>query len=330
MKVLMFMGGDGEGGLEKHFVELANGLAEYCELVAVGHAKYAQRFTPRIRFHALDLSRSRRNPLMLWQLSRLVRQEKPDLIHAQASKAARILATLRRWLPGRKVATIHNLKKPRAFYADFDRCICVSRNAGEHLGLSRYSVIYNGVDARPVIPVPPVDGKPRVLAVGRLVEAKGFDILVEAWQSVDAELWIAGDGPLEDALRQQIKDLGLVARVKLLGHRTDVSELLDQSHLVVISSRWEGFSYVFAESLLAGRAVVATDVPVPNEVLDRSLIVDRENPEALAATTSRALGDLDDFYRQYQPYFAFAREHFTRERMVSHTYSLYRELVANG
>jgi len=325
----MFMGGDEEGGLEKHFVELANGLAERCELIAVGNGKYANRFSAQVRFHAIDLSRGRLDPRSLWLLVRLIRREAPDVVHAQASKAAQMLALLQRWLPGRKVATIHNLKTPRAFYGGFDRCICVSRHAGEHLGLSRYSVIYNGVRARPASPPPAVTGRPRVLAVGRLVEAKGFDILIDAWQAVNAELRIAGSGPLEASLRRQITDLGLEGRVQLLGHRSDVEDLLQQSQLAVISSRWEGFSYVFAESLLAGRAVIATDVPVANEVLDRALIVPREDPEALAAMVNAALLDLEGFYRRYQPYFDFARANFTLERMVDHTYELYRELL-NG
>nr|WP_256557748.1 glycosyltransferase [Marinobacterium sedimentorum] len=326
---MMFMGGDEEGGLEKHFVELANGLAERCELIAVGHGKYADRFSAQVRFHAIDLSRGRLDPRSLWRLVRLIRREVPDVVHAQASKAAQMLALLQRWLPGRKVATIHNLKTPRAFYGGFDRCICVSRNAGEHLGLSRYSVIYNGVRARPASLPPPVAGRPRVLAVGRLVEAKGFDTLINAWQAVNAELRIAGSGPLEASLRRQIADLGLEGRVQLLGHRSDVEDLLEQSQLTVISSRWEGFSYVFAESLLAGRAVIATDVPVANEVLHRSLIVPREDPEALAAMVNAALLDLEGFYRRYKPYFDFARANFTLERMVDHTYELYRELL-NG
>jgi len=325
MKILMLMGGAEEGGLEKHFVELSNGLAAHCELVAVGHRKYAERFDKAVSYRPLDLSRGRHNPLMLWQLWRLIRQEQPDLIHAQGGKAARILASLRHWLPGIKIATVHGLKAKARGYAKLDHCICVSQQAGEKLALKRFSVIYNGIASRDNGDADL--GQPAVLAVGRLVEEKGFDILLEAWLQVDAPLAIAGDGPHDAALKAQIKRLGLTDRVTLLGHRDDIPELMASRNLVVISSRREGFSYVFAESLLARRALVVTDVPVANEILPMELLSPREDPQALANAINQALRDLPAHYDQYQPWFDFAAQNFSHDAMVSNTLALYQQLV---
>lgn len=326
MKILMLMGGAEEGGLEKHFVELSNGLAGHCQLVAVGHAKYADRFDSQVDYQSLDLSRSRNNPLMLWQLYRLIRNAQPDLIHAQGGKAARLLATLKRWLPGVKIATVHGLKKKARGYNALDHCICVSRQAGERLQLPRFSVIYNGI--RTIDTGPAALEKPAVLAIGRLVEEKGFDLLLDAWQQVDAPLAIAGDGPQQALLEQKIEQLQLADRVTLLGHRDDIPALLAQHNLVVISSRREGFSYVFAESLLAQRALVVTNVPVANEILPAEQLVERENPAALADAINQALANLPNHYQSFQPWFDFAAANFSEQAMVDNTQALYRQLIS--
>lgn len=96
MKVIQVMGGNEESGLEKHFIELCNGLADYCELIAIVHPKYQSRFNSRTTFHALDLNQSRRNLLLLWQLYQLISRHKPDIVHAQANKAIAMIAILRR------------------------------------------------------------------------------------------------------------------------------------------------------------------------------------------------------------------------------------------
>ena len=62
--------------------------------------------------------------------------------------------------------------------------------------------------------------------MGRLVDVKGFDVLIEAWQGIDAQLWIVGDGEQYQVLQQKIKELNLVDKIQLLGYRDDVTELL--------------------------------------------------------------------------------------------------------
>lgn len=104
---------------------------------------------------------------------------------------------------------------------------------------------------------------PRVLTIARLAPQKGLDLLLEAatlikQRGIDFTWLVAGDGPLEAQLNQQIDDAALP--VKLLGRREDIGALLSQADVVVQTSYWEGQPLTLREAMQAGRAIVATDV----------------------------------------------------------------------
>jgi glycosyltransferase involved in cell wall biosynthesis len=100
-----------------------------------------------------------------------------------------------------------------------------------------------------------------LLAAGRLVPEKGFDMLIEAFARMDdatARLIIVGSGPEEVRLRRQVQQLGLVGRVQLPGAVANIRPWLDQARALVLSSRFEGFGAVLLEALAAGRQVITT------------------------------------------------------------------------
>jgi glycosyltransferase involved in cell wall biosynthesis len=106
---------------------------------------------------------------------------------------------------------------------------------------------------------------PYVLAVGRLVEKKGFDLLIRAFASVSKEfpqieLLIAGDGEERAKLESEIRDLRLENRVRLLGFANPEKTiaLFWGSELFVLSSRLEPFGIVVLEAMAAHKAVLAT------------------------------------------------------------------------
>ena len=108
-----------------------------------------------------------------------------------------------------------------------------------------------------------------LLAVGRLHEQKGFDMLLEAWNNVqrdnvqctkDWTLRIVGEGPQRAALEQQIKDLQLT-NVVLAGRVENMVEEYDAASLFVLSSRYEGFSLVLSEAMWCGVPCVSFDCP---------------------------------------------------------------------
>jgi glycosyltransferase involved in cell wall biosynthesis len=123
-------------------------------------------------------------------------------------------------------------------------------------------------------PPVPIDADCRILlAAGRLVPEKGFELAVEALARLDdprATLVILGEGPERAAIVARARELGVSDRVSLPGYVGDIRPWLDRSRLFLLTSRFEGYGAVVIEALAAGRPVVATacTAAVP-ELLDQ-------------------------------------------------------------
>ena len=143
-------------------------------------------------------------------------------------------------------------------------------------------------------------GATTIVAAGRLVRQKGFDILVESFAQIAQShpawtLVIYGEGPERASLEAQIRVLGLSGRVSLPGVTSDMPGALTRAGLFVLSSRYEGYPNVLVEALAASCPVVATDCPgAVAEILgggEYGLLVPPEDKQALAAALTRAISD---------------------------------------
>lgn len=131
---------------------------------------------------------------------------------------------------------------------------------------------------------------PTIIAIGRLVRQKGFDVLLNAFsnvlQSKKCNLVIVGDGPERENLRQQADSLGVSANVALMGVHENPYALLRNASLLVSSSRWEGFPNVILEGMALGRPIIATRCPgVEGSALEQYSLVPMvavDDPNALA------------------------------------------------
>ena len=136
-----------------------------------------------------------------------------------------------------------------------------------------------------------------ILAAGRLIRQKGFDLLIDAFARLDdatAKLLIVGTGPEETALRRQIDRLELSRSVTLAGYAPDIRAHLDAARCFVLPSRFEGYGAVIIEALGAGRPVIATaSTPAIGDVMtkpERGIVVPVGDIDALAEAM-RALLD---------------------------------------
>lgn len=333
MKILLVMisPASAAGGMEKHFMELANGLAAAGHVITcVSAVEHMQDLDSCILKYPIDPRASRYSLALYYNLFKLLKENRFDIAHAQGSKAADILKRMCPLFAQTKfVATIHNFKNRYPSTQAFCRIIAVSKALAADIGHNNISVVYNGL--RPPAPnkekleLPGNLARPVWLSVGRLVPAKGFDDLIKAFQYARGSLIIAGSGPEAKRLDEQVASLDLKNKVKLIGHQDDIWSLMDSVDAVVISSRREGFSYVFAEALIAGKPIISTDVPIANEFLpENSIIPQDSSPQKFASYLNR---ELDDIALEEQPARLRSKTELTFSAMIANTLCVYRECL---
>jgi glycosyltransferase involved in cell wall biosynthesis len=141
-----------------------------------------------------------------------------------------------------------------------------------------------------------------LVAAGRLLSQKGFDMLLDAFALVSArhpdwELRIFGSGPWQARLTAQIDRLGLTGRAHLKGATTRLDDELAAASIFVLSSRFEGLPMVLLEAMAAGLPPVAFDCPTgPGEVIGNGtsgLLVPPTDTAALAAGICALIEDPD-------------------------------------
>ncbi|WP_068168140.1 glycosyltransferase family 4 protein [Neokomagataea thailandica] len=261
----------------------------------------------------------------LWVLIRLIRRERPDMVHGHmpisgilARIAAKICGVpiiaytghgflfnqpgscLRRWL-----SLVLEFIAGRITDLYMTVSVEEARDA-RRLHLNAHPLaIGNGRDPQRFRPDDAVrrrvraalgvaEDVPVVIAVSRLVRHKGYPELLRAMEEVPgAELWVVGErlttdhgGDLEGSFARAHQVLG--KRLRMLGARDDVAELLAGADVFALPSHFEGLPMSVIEAMLCGLPVVATDVRGPREQVEQGrtgLLV----PPGLAAPLARAL-----------------------------------------
>lgn len=142
------------------------------------------------------------------------------------------------------------------------------------------------------------DGQSLLLAVSRHEEKKGLDVLIRAMSRLRVDiaeivLMVSGrEGSATGSLVSLIGDLGLTDRVRLLGYRSDVGDLLAAADVLVHPSRTEGFPGVVLEAMAVGTPIVASDLPGVREVVGpgSATLVPADDEAELAAAVVSVLG----------------------------------------
>lgn len=247
--------------------------------------------------------------LLGWAAARIAR--KPFVVLVQSSLPRAVAA----WTPARLRPLLTQV------HQRVDAAVCVSPGLVPDvlevgLDASRVHAVDIGIDVaatRAAVeaaggPRRSTSGRTRLVAAGRLVDQKGFDVLLDALARVvsaggDVELVLVGAGEQDADLRDRADLLGVADRVEFAGHRDDLPSLLAGADLFVLSSRYEGNgSLVLLEALAVGVPVVATDCPTgPRYVLrDGRLgdLVPVEDAGALADAVHAFLEDPEPLRRK--------------------------------
>ena len=166
------------------------------------------------------------------------------------------------------------------------------------LGSTELIFIPNSV---PVPAVPPSHGRDRiVVAAGRLVQGKRYDVLIRAFAEVAAErpdwqLRVYGQGKLRDELRRLVGDLRLHNNVLMMGPYTPIETEWAKGAIGAVPSDREPFGMTLVEAMRCGLPVVSTDAPYgPAEILDDGvdgLLTPVGDPHAMASALLRLIND---------------------------------------
>lgn len=172
-----------------------------------------------------------------------------------------------------------------------------------------------------------------VIGLGaRLTEQKGVDYLLQAMPAILAAhphttLVVAGEGPLEQALRERTRQLNIEGRVRFIGARTDMNEVIRLFDVYVMPSLWEGLPMVLLEAMAAGCAIVATDVGGNSTAVAHDangLLVPPADPAALVGAVVRLLSDAPLRARFSAAGMALFDRQFDAARMTRQYEALYR------
>ena len=274
------------------------------------------------------------SPVAQWRAFRallaLFRAEKPDLVHAHmpisgflarlAARAAgvprvaytchgflfnqpapvarRAASLIMEWLAGRFTDIFTTVSTEEA--ADARRL----RIAGNPvpIGNGRDPAIFRVNPAaraavRAALGVP--DATVVITAVSRLVRHKGYPELLAAMREMPAELWVVGERLASDHgedMEPYFTAAAATARVRRLGYRADVADVLAASDIFVLPSHFEGLPMSVIEAMLCGLPVVATDIRGPREQVvegETGLLVPPATVGPLAAALRRLVQDPD-------------------------------------
>jgi len=299
MKIVQFMASEKWGGAEKVFVDLSNELSHKHSVIALllRDTEYKGRLSGRVEIVELQSHPTTHNPLLLYELYKVVKKHKPDIVHTHAVKASSLLRKVGYFRDFHHVGTKHNARKGRIFNK-LKWVSAVSKESAESIindADSTIKVIHNGI-------LPEKAGNRKILddtvfriaAIGRLDKIKGFDVLIKELKSLDFpfRLTIAGEGPEKKILDRIIAERNMQDRVELGGFCDNIPELMRSSHMVVISSHSEGFPQVMVESLFYANVLISTPVGGVKEIL----------PSFFLASQSGIAEKIRDVYRDYQEY----------------------------
>ncbi len=266
----------------------------------------------------LDGRPSRLGALICW-VRRRAADPSVNILHTHDYKADLLAMVATRWMTRRPalVATPRHTESTtllktlqavdRQFLNRFDRLTVPSiRAENEMRGLAdlldRTRVVPHGTDAGGFPPGPPLldaSGAPVVSLIGRLHPVKGHEHFLAAAARVlqripNTQFWIAGEGPLQAALEELTRRLGITSQVRFFGYRPDVDRILAASSVTVVASQYESSCRTAMEALHLGCPLVATPVGIIPELVDNGqsgLLVPYGNSEALASAILSLLED---------------------------------------
>ena len=353
------------GGAQRHVLELANGFKDRHDVsVALGaHGFLTEQLDAAgIPYHVLpDLQRSI-NPFSdvkaTLALRRLMKDIRPDIVHAHSAKAGLVARLAARLAGVRSIYSVHGWA--------FDKGVSLGQRAvvwpveavsalfsDVVMFSTRYDRDYARrslpVRARKLVIVPygveaeapqstPGDAvdRPAVIMVARFSDQKDQPTLLRAaalLDDLDFRLVLVGDGPNMARDQALAAELNLGDKAEFLGSRDDVNDLYTAMHVFVLCTNYEGLPLSIMEAMRAGLPVVATDVSGVAEEIDDGVtgfLADHKDHAMVAEKLRLLIADPALRGRMGAAAGQKFRTEFTKEVMLARMGAVYDDVIAGG
>lgn len=337
------------GGIFRHILDLADGQADRGHEVGIiadsltgGERAEAafKEIAPRLKLgvHRIAIHREPfPTDILVWaHFMRLIRRLKPNVLHGHGAKAGAFIRLKPRMTDNIRVYTPHggSLHYPLStlkgiLYSRLERALMNStdlflfesafardtyqRTIGIPTGLVR--CVFNGVTADEFDPVVRAADATDIVYVGEFRHIKGADLLIEAVARLHAlgkpvTLTLAGDGEEMEALKAQVRRLGLTEAIRFIGH-VKPRFGFSKGNLLAVPSRGDSMPYVVIEAAAAGIPMVAANVGGIPEIF-ASHADGLFSPNIVGAMADAIAAALED------PTAAIARAKSLRERIFLH------------
>jgi len=297
------------------------------------------------------------NPVTIIKLSRIISKNKIDIILTNTAKELRLSGVASKLSRRGKIIARHGIDFPlknkfhyRFTYNKLTNIVIANSEATKKtllrnapwLNPEKIKVIYNGINTtdydinktrnlRKELGIS--TDLPLIGFVGRLDIQKGIKDLLNAFlqvrNKINANLLIAGEGELEENIKDFILRNNLKDSVRLLGFREDINNIMRTIDLLILPSLWEGFGIVLIEAMAAGKPCITTQISSMPEIVENNIsgiVVQPEDSSSIAQACIKILSDKELGNKMGVEGKRIVKEKFSIEKMINNYEDIFNKL----
>ena len=320
MNTVHFVMSDAFAGIEQHVDELlSNNLLKNPILIC--NESIAHNFNQNIEIFKIK-NYGRRSLIGKYQIKKLLKRIKPDIVHTHGAKTTAIISRINK-NDFKHVATVHGVKKNTKIFEKPDFIIGVSDTVIR--GINNKSVVISNWWHPNLYKFKDKNNK-YALAIGRLEQVKGFDLLIPAWKKINKELLIVGSGKEKNKLLSLIKNNNLTKKIKIIDNvnRDELYEIYRDAALLIISSRYEGGPRVALEALHLEIPVISTNVGHMDEILPRELLAKKDDQQSLKDLLEKYVDNINILNQD--AVFEFVTDEYSITKKINEIKKIYKSL----